>query len=236
MTNKIIIMAIVAAFVTGTLVSGGIAMADGDAITKLTKECSKDPKKDDKIKAHCELLNLVGGLQTQIDDIEPSSGDTVIEVNVDPTPITINAPQGDKGDTGEQGIQGIPGLPGAHGEMGVQGESFTNISWNLIVSTNAEKDKAECTSTKAFLLHLKNSASLGAANVVVTVQTASGGISIFTVLSSSPGGEKVHDSFTIGGGPDDIIKVSVASEGGAFALSSITLQTTESATAGCTLS
>ena len=109
-------MAIVAAFVTGTLVSGGIALADGDAITKLTKECSKDPKKDGKIKAHCELLNLVGGLQTQIDDIEPSSGDTVIEVNVDPTPITINAPQGEKGDKGDTGAKGETGSQGPTGE------------------------------------------------------------------------------------------------------------------------
>ena len=31
-----------------------------EKLTKLQKECAKDPKSDDKIKAHCELLGLIG--------------------------------------------------------------------------------------------------------------------------------------------------------------------------------
>jgi uncharacterized protein YjbI with pentapeptide repeats len=33
---------------------------DKEKQTKLQKECAKDPKSDDKIKAHCELLGLIG--------------------------------------------------------------------------------------------------------------------------------------------------------------------------------
>lgn len=121
-------MAIVVAFVAGTLVSGGIALADGDAITKLTKECSKDPKSDDKIKAHCELLNLVVGLQGQIDILEVPPAEVIVNIdgiNVPPTPITINAPQGEKGEQGDPGTNGINGAKGNKGDKGDTGSSPT---------------------------------------------------------------------------------------------------------------
>ena len=126
-------MAIVVAFVAGTLVSGGIALADGDAITKLTKECSKDPKSDDKIKAHCELLNLVVGLQGQIDILEVPPAEVIVNIdgiNVPPTPITINAPQGEKG---EQGDPGTNGINGAKGDKGDKGDTGTAGSQTLVV-------------------------------------------------------------------------------------------------------
>ena len=44
-----------------------------DKLTKLQKECAKEPKKENKIKAHCELLELIGGeggLLTQIEELE----------------------------------------------------------------------------------------------------------------------------------------------------------------------
>jgi len=57
------ILAIAVAFVAGTLVSGAVAFADEEKITKLTKQCSKEPKTPDKIKPVCELLNLINAIE-----------------------------------------------------------------------------------------------------------------------------------------------------------------------------
>jgi len=61
--TKTILLAITVAFLAGTLVSGAVVFADGEKLTKLTKECSKEPKSADKIKAHCELLNLINAIE-----------------------------------------------------------------------------------------------------------------------------------------------------------------------------
>jgi len=97
------ILAIAAAFVAGSIATGTIAYAGEDD--------------DDGGNAIVDALNQIA---IAIQGIDPT-------VNVDPTPITVNAPQGPKGDKGDQGPQGIPGLPGAEGTMGVQGESMTQV-------------------------------------------------------------------------------------------------------------
>ena len=103
-TKTILILSIAAAFVIGMMVSGAddAYAKNKEKLTKLQKECSKEPKKEDKIKAHCELLNFVTDLQDQVDNI-----------------IAIPGPQGEQGPPGEQGARTIILSVGASDDLGI---------------------------------------------------------------------------------------------------------------------
>ncbi len=62
-------LSIALAFLAGSIVTGTVVFAD-EAITKLQKQCAKEPKNPQKLKPECELLALFFGLQTQVDDLE----------------------------------------------------------------------------------------------------------------------------------------------------------------------
>ena len=64
MTKTILILAIAAAFIAGSVFSVGIDYAEAKS-TKLIKECDekKPPKNDDKIKPHCESLELIRAIE-----------------------------------------------------------------------------------------------------------------------------------------------------------------------------
>ena len=64
MTKTILILAIITAFIAGSIFTVGIDYAEAKS-TKLIKECDekKPPKNDDKIKAHCELLELIRAIE-----------------------------------------------------------------------------------------------------------------------------------------------------------------------------
>ncbi len=82
-TKTILAISIAAAFVLGVMVSGAddAFAKNKEKLTKLQKECSKEPKKEDKIKAHCELLNFVTDLQDQVDNIPIGDSDWTIVGN-----------------------------------------------------------------------------------------------------------------------------------------------------------
>ena len=111
------ILAIVAAFVVGSIMTGTMASAQ------------KGGAGDNLI---ADALNSITAAIMGIPD--PT-------VNVNPTPITINAPQGDKGDKGDQGIQGEQGIPGPKGPTGTftayqvykHGETGTDGNGNTIL-------------------------------------------------------------------------------------------------------
>ncbi len=74
---------IAVAFVAGSILTGVVVFAE-DGLTKLQKNCAKEPKSPEKIKPVCELLNLIFGLQTQVDDLEERI--TALEDNIPPPP------------------------------------------------------------------------------------------------------------------------------------------------------
>jgi len=97
MTSKTIIIGLVAiAFVAGSIMTGTIA------------EAKKEDKGDNLI------VDALNNIATAISGINPN-------VTVDPTPITINAPQGEKGDKGETGADGAKG---DQGDLGPAPQAF----------------------------------------------------------------------------------------------------------------
>ena len=96
MTKSILILAIVAAFVAGSITTGSMAYAaaggTGDNL----------------------IVDALNRIATAISGINPNVNvsPTPVNVNVDPTPITINAPQGVKGDKGDKGDKGEQGDSG----------------------------------------------------------------------------------------------------------------------------
>jgi len=102
MTKTILILAIVASFVAGSVLTGAVVFAD-EAQTKLEKTCSKPPKTPDKIKPDCELLALINAIPA--------------------------GPQGEQGPPGPQGEQGPPGTPApniAHNTQSAKVEPTAN--------------------------------------------------------------------------------------------------------------
>ena len=117
-------MAVAAAFVIGMMVVGAddaLAKKD-DGVTKLQKECAKEPKKDGKIKPHCELLNLL----EELDIIEGPAGAT------GPTGQDgATGPTGQDGATGPTGADGATGPTGADGATGPTGATGAGTDdWN----------------------------------------------------------------------------------------------------------
>ena len=88
MTSKTIMIGLVAiAFVAGSIMTGTMASAQKGGV-------------GDNL-----IVDALNSIATAISGIEPT-------VNVDPTPITVNAPQGEQGIQGEQGTQGEQGPAG----------------------------------------------------------------------------------------------------------------------------
>ena len=106
MTKTILILAIAAAFVVGSITTTTMASAQGNA------------QGDNLI---IDALNSITAAITGIPD-------PTVTVNVDPTPvdIVVNAPQG------EQGIQGPEGPEGPQGDQGV-GDNLSGCSTNQIM-------------------------------------------------------------------------------------------------------
>jgi len=100
--KSILVLAVVAAFVIGTMVGTAEDVFAKEKLTKLQKECKKEPKKDNKIKPHCEILNI-------LEELDLVGG------------IGPEGPQGETGDTGEQGEQGNIGSSGQDGVAGPPG-------------------------------------------------------------------------------------------------------------------
>jgi len=82
MGKKLLVSVILIAFLAGSLVTGSIAFGE-DGLTKLQKQCAKEPKSPEKIKPDCELLALINALEL------------------------IPGPQGETGEQGEQGPTGV---------------------------------------------------------------------------------------------------------------------------------
>jgi len=89
--KTVVVLAIAFAFILGTMVAGAEDVFAKEKLTKLLKECKKEPKKENKIKPHCELLNFIFGLQTQVDDLEERV--TALENNIPPPPPLPPQPQ-----------------------------------------------------------------------------------------------------------------------------------------------
>ncbi len=70
--KTVLVIAIAAAFVIGTMVAGAEDVFAKEKLTKLQKECKKEPKKETKIKPHCEILNILEELDL-IDEMVPIS-------------------------------------------------------------------------------------------------------------------------------------------------------------------
>jgi hypothetical protein len=105
MINKTILVGLVAiSFVAGSIMTG--TMAEG-------------------AKAADPIVTALNSIAAAISGIQPN-------VNVNPTPVTINAPQG---------IQGITGVTGATGPQGITGEP----------GGDSEKLKVDCNLIKAKL-------------------------------------------------------------------------------------
>ena len=96
-------IAIVVAFVVGSIVTGTTALAA--------------PPEEKAL-----VLAIQVGLQAIVDAINGVNP----TVNVDPTPITVNAPQGEKGDKGDKGATGDTGAKGDTGADGVIPKVYTN--------------------------------------------------------------------------------------------------------------
>ncbi len=111
-SKTVLVLAIAAAFVIGTMVAGAEDVFAKEKITKLQKECKKEPKKDNKIKPHCELLNLLEELDL-IGGIGPAG------------PQGETGPAGPTGATGNDGDDGATGATGGIGPQGVPGPAGT---------------------------------------------------------------------------------------------------------------
>ncbi len=61
------------------------AKGDKEKLTKLQKECAKEPKKENKIKANCELLEIINDV-----DVDPS-GDSFFDVFFDVELYTVDS-------------------------------------------------------------------------------------------------------------------------------------------------
>jgi hypothetical protein len=117
-TNFILFLAIATILIVSPLASES-AFADPkdkeDKLTKLQKECSKEPKKADKIKPHCELLML-------LEDVG-----------------VIEGPQGETGEAGPQGETGADGaivqLTSAHFYTNTVAETITPESFGTATAT-----------------------------------------------------------------------------------------------------
>ena len=211
MTRKILILAIVAAFVVGSITTTTMASAQGNA-------------QGDNL-----IVDALNSIAAAISGIEPNVNvdPTPITntINVDPTPITVNAPQGPQG---EQGPQGIPGLPGAEGSMGPQGESFTQIKTAGYSTKSEFTDRVVCISDADFLVYVTLFLEPNAAYFYNGAT--------FSDLADPTPNSRV-DSFVFGGNPGDIIvidKVSLIVP--PHVVGELTLHTTDSAVASCTAS
>jgi len=108
--KNILILAIAVAFIVGSVFTIGIDYAEAKS-TKLIKECDekKPPKNDDKIKAHCELLELIRSIELTPGPEGPQG------------PAGSDGAKGDKGDTGATGADGAKGDKGDTGATGADG-------------------------------------------------------------------------------------------------------------------
>ena len=71
-SKTVLVIAVAFAFILGTMVAGAEDVFAKEKLTKLQKECKKEPKKETKIKPHCEILNILEELDL-IDEMVPIS-------------------------------------------------------------------------------------------------------------------------------------------------------------------
>ena len=143
MGKKLLVSVILIAFLAGSLVTGSIAFGE-DGLTKLQKQCAKEPKTPQKIKPDCELLAMINALVLL------------------PGPQGEQGEQGEKGETGEQGESGSSASPESiHGKiftLDLQGttstdtsiaigtDNFPVISYPVLISNNLRLKLIHCTS------------------------------------------------------------------------------------------
>ena len=141
--KTILVLAIAAAFVLGTMVAGAEDIFAKEKLTKLQKECKKEPKKENKIKPHCELLNLLEELDL-LGGIGPAGpqgdtgpagpqGDTGPAGADGATGATGSGATGATGATGLTGLTGPTGATGSQGSKGDTGADGTNAFLNVIL-------------------------------------------------------------------------------------------------------
>jgi len=89
--------------ISKTIIAGLVAIAfvAGSIMTEAAVFAEKEPKPD----KNAGIIAALTAIADAITGIEP-------DVTVEPTPITINAPQGEKGDKGETGSTGATGSVG----------------------------------------------------------------------------------------------------------------------------
>ena len=129
--KTILVLAIAAAFVLGTMVAGAEDIFAKEKLTKLQKECKKEPKKENKIKPHCELLNLLEEL-----DLLGGIGSAGPQGDTGPAGAdgaTGATGSGATGATGATGLTGLTGPTGATGRAGSAGADGTNAFLNVIL-------------------------------------------------------------------------------------------------------
>lgn len=123
MTSKIVLGALIAvAFLAGTITTGTMANAAQGG----------------------EGNNLIVDALNDISAAIMGIPDPTVTVNVEPTPITVNAPQGPQG---EQGIQGEQGPIGPIGPTGGVLEFYHNDQTSTVTASNVNfglRATAEC--------------------------------------------------------------------------------------------
>ncbi len=107
--KTVLVLAVVVAFVVGTMVGKAEDVFAKEKLTKLQKECKKEPKKDNKIKPHCEILNI-------LEELDLVGG------------IGPEGPQGETGPQGATGPAGDDGAPGAGSGLSCDNELVIKAS------------------------------------------------------------------------------------------------------------
>ncbi len=122
MVKTITIGLVALAFIAGSIMTGGIVFAD-EAQTKLVKECSKIPKTPDKIKPHCELLEMINAIPAgsqgeQGIQGEPGTNGDAGTNGEDGSSCTIDGTIVSCTDGSSNDVQGPAGTNGANGDKG----------------------------------------------------------------------------------------------------------------------
>ncbi len=85
-TKSIIAISLIAVLLIGAVsFDDAFAKDKKEKLTKLQKECAKEPKKENKIKANCELLEIINDV-----DVDPS-GDSFFDVFFDVELYTVDS-------------------------------------------------------------------------------------------------------------------------------------------------